>query len=706
MPRARSIARWLLPLLVLLVWLGAAAPLSALGAKLTGLQENDIAAFLPDSAESTRVQELQAEFQPTESIPAVLLWERPGGLDQAALAEIAERLAAAAGVAEDAGALAGEVSPPIPSADGEAVQAFLPLSPDLSDDLLPLVEELRAAIEIDGTESFVTGPAGIFADFSSAFEGIDGLLLLAAFGVVLVILLVVYRSPLLPLLVIGTAGLALTAANAVAYLLADGGAITVNGQSQGIASILVVGAATDYGLLLTSRFREELRRERSKYTAMRIALRQSWEPIVASGATVVLGVLCLLFSDLKSNRGLGPISAVSVTLAVLAALTFLPAALTLLGRAAFWPFRPRYGVEPKHGRGWQGVAALVGRRPRRVLAASLAVLVAAAVFAPTYEADGIPISDAIQGESDGVAGQEALGRHFDAGTGSPTVIVTPEETWPAVAEAAAATDGVAAVVPFTAGPPLPGAPPVVVDGLVRLDATLAVAPDSVAAIETVKTLRTALDEADPAALVGGETASNLDARDSAARDLRVIVPSVLVVITLVLALLLRSLVAPLLLIATVVLSVGATVGVAALLFDDVFGFPGSDPAILLIAFVFLVALGIDYNIFLMTRAREESAGHGTRDGVLRALAVTGGVITSAGMVLAATFGALSVLPLLFLAQMAFLVGFGVLLDTFVVRSLVVPAAVALIGDRVWWPSRLAQGPTAAEPERVLEPAQR
>jgi RND superfamily putative drug exporter len=706
MPRARSIARWLLPLLVLLVWLGAAAPLSALGAKLTGLQENDIAAFLPDSAESTRVQELQAEFQPTESIPAVLLWERPGGLDQAALAEIAERLAAAAGVAEDAGALAGEVSPPIPSADGEAVQAFLPLSPDLSDDLLPLVEELRAAIEIDGTESFVTGPAGIFADFSSAFEGIDGLLLLAAFGVVLVILLIVYRSPLLPLLVIGTAGLALTAANAVAYLLADGGAITVNGQSQGIASILVVGAATDYGLLLTSRFREELRRERSKYTAMRIALRQSWEPIVASGATVVLGVLCLLFSDLKSNRGLGPISAVSVTLAVLAALTFLPAALTLLGRAAFWPFRPRYGVEPKHGRGWQGVAALVGRRPRRVLAASLAVLVAAAVFAPTYEADGIPISDAIQGESDGVAGQEALGRHFDAGTGSPTVIVTPEETWPAVAEAAAATDGVAAVVPFTAGPPLPGAPPVVVDGLVRLDATLAVAPDSVAAIETVKTLRTALDAADPAALVGGETASNLDARDSAARDLRVIVPSVLVVITLVLALLLRSLVAPLLLIATVVLSVGATVGVAALLFDDVFGFPGSDPAILLIAFVFLVALGIDYNIFLMTRAREESAGHGTRDGVLRALAVTGGVITSAGMVLAATFGALSVLPLLFLAQMAFLVGFGVLLDTFVVRSLVVPAAVALIGGRVWWPSRLAQGPTAAEPERVLEPAQR
>jgi RND superfamily putative drug exporter len=304
-----------------------------------------------------------------------------------------------------------------------------------------------------------------------------------------------------------------------------------------------------------------------------------------------------------------------------------------------------------------------------------------------------------------VAGQEALGRHFEAGTGSPTIIVTSEGTWPEVAEAAAAAEGVATVVPFTGGPPLPGTPPAVVDGLVRLDATLAVAPDSVAAIETVKTLRTTLDDADPEALVGGETASNLDARESAARDLRVIIPSVLVVITLVLALLLRSLLAPLLLIATVVLSVGATVGVAALMFDDVFGFPGSDPAILLIAFVFLVALGIDYNIFLMTRAREESQRHGTRDGVLRALAVTGGVITSAGLVLAATFGALSVLPLLFLVQMAFLVGFGVLLDTFVVRSLVVPAAVAIIGDKVWWPSRLAKARAEPETERTLAAAQ-
>jgi RND superfamily putative drug exporter len=693
--------RWLLPALLLILWLGSAAPLSALGAKLTGLQENDIAAFLPDSAESTRVQELQPQFQPTESIAALLLWEDADGIDQAALGNIAERLEEATRVAQDADALVGEASPPIPSEDGEAVQAFLPLRPDLSDDLLPLVDDLRSAIELDGTDSFVTGPAGIFADFSAVFEGIDGLLLLAAFGVVLVILLVVYRSPILPLLVIATAGLALTAANAVAYLLADGGVITVNGQSQGIASILVVGAATDYGLLLVARFREELRQHESKYAAMRVALHRSWEPILASGATVILGVLCLLLSDLGSNRGLGPISAVSVAFAVLAALSFLPAALTLLGRAAFWPFRPRYGSEAPQGRGWFRVARLVGRRPRRVLAASVGALIAAAVFAPTFDADGIPISDAIQGESNGVAGQEALGRHFDAGTGSPTVVLTPEDSWGAVAETATAAEGVAAVIPFTGGPPGPGAEPVVVDGLVRLDVTLDVAPDSTAAVDAVQTLRTTLDAADPEAIVGGETASNLDARESGARDLRVIVPSVLVVITLVLALLLRSLAAPLLLVATVVLSVGATVGVAALLFENVFGFPGSDPAILLIAFVFLVALGIDYNIFLMTRAREESARHGTRDGVLRALAVTGGVITSAGLVLAATFGALSVLPLLFLAQMAFLVGFGVLLDTFVVRSLVVPAAVALVGDRVWWPSSLSR-PRSPQPEPELE----
>ena len=274
---------------------------------------------------------------------------------------------------------------------------------------------------------------------------------------------------------------------AVAYLLAKAGWIAVNGQSQGISSILVVGAATDYGLLLVARYREELREEQSKYTAMRIALKQSWAPIVASGATVILGVLCLLLSDLGSNRGLGPISAVSVALAMLAALTFLPAVLVLLGRAAFWPFRPQYGSEHRHGRGWERVAQIVGRRPWRVLVWSLVALFVAAAFAPTFAADGIPLSQAVRGGTESATGQAALERHYDAGGASPAVIITPEHDWPAVAEAASGVDGVAAVAPFT-GSGRPGQPgdPVVVDGLVRLDATLAEAPDSDQALTTVQ----------------------------------------------------------------------------------------------------------------------------------------------------------------------------------------------------------------------------
>ena len=705
----RSVARWLVPAVLVLLWLGLAGTLGPTSGKLTQVQQNDSTAFLPDSAESTRVTELLAGFRTERSLPVILLWESDdGALDQAALAAVAERADEAVALAEDAGALVGDPSPPVPSEDGTAAQVVLPFSPDLGDRLGEVIAGLRALPGVDGTTGYVTGPGAVFSDFADGFSGIDGLLLLAAFGVVLLILLVVYRSPLLPLLVIGTAGMALVVSLAVAYLLAREGWIEVNGQSQGIASILVVGAATDYGLLLVARYREELRREESRSTAMRAALRQSWEPIVASGATVVLGVLCLLFSDLGSNRGLGPISAVGIAFAVLAALTFLPAVLVLFGRAAFWPFRPRYGDEQAHGRGWERVATAVGRRPARVLAWALAGLFALAAFLPTFDADGIPLSEAVRGGSESAAGQEALARHFDAGGASPANIVTPADDWADVADAAAGVGGVADVAPYTgrqAGPPgAGGGEPVEVDGLVRLDATLADAPDSEAAQATVADLRTAVRAVDPAALVGGSTASDLDTQETAARDLAVIVPLVLLVITVVLALLLRAVVAPLLLVATVALSTAATVGVGALAFEHLFRFPGSDPQVLLIGFVFLVALGIDYNIFLMTRAREESQRHGTREGTIRALAVTGGVITSAGLVLAATFGALTVLPLVILIQLGFLVGFGVLLDTFVVRTLVVPSAVALLGDRTWWPSRLARRRTPEEPDREPEPA--
>src|SRR3954470_16859093 len=475
---ARRTLRWLLPALVVLLWLGLGGPRGSFNAKLSAVQQNDNAAFLPDSAESTRVTELLRGFDTERSLPVVLLWESDGGpVDEAAQAQLTQRLGGAVRIAEDAGATAGEASPPIPSEDGEAVEAVLPLRPDLGDALPGLVTDLRGSLDVPGTTAYVTGPGGLFADFADGFSGIDGLLLLAAFGVVLLILVAVYRSPILPLLVIGTAGLALSASVAVAYVLAKQGVITVNGQSQGIASILVVGAATDYGLLLVARYREELRREQSRSTAMRAALRRSWEPIVPSGATVVLGVLCLLFSDLGSNRGLGPISAVGIAFAVLAALTFLPAVLVLFGRAAFWPFRPRYGDEQVHGRGWERVAPAVGRRPARVLVWTLAGLFALAAFLPTFDADGIPLSEAVRGGSPSADGQEALARPYDAGGATPAAVATPAEGWEDVAAAAADVDGVVEVAPFTgeqSGPPgAGGAEPVEVDGLVRLDTTLA-----------------------------------------------------------------------------------------------------------------------------------------------------------------------------------------------------------------------------------------
>src|SRR3954453_11039514 len=645
---ARRTLRWLLPALVVLLWLALGGPLGSFNGKLSAVQENDNAAFLPDGAESTRVTELLRRFDTERTLPVILLWESDGGaLDQAAKAQIAQRLDAAVRIAEGADATAGEASPPIPSEDGRAVEAVLPLRPDLGDGLGQVVADLRGLPGVPGTRSYVTGPGGLFADFANGFAGIDGLLLAVAFGGVLLLLVPVYRSPILPLLVIGTAGLALSASAAVVYFLAEQGWITVNGQSQGIASILVVGAATDYGLLLVSRFREELRRERSRFDAMRTALRRSWEPIVASGATVILGVLCLLLSDLKSNRGLGPISAVSILLAMLAALTFLPAALVLVGRGAFWPFRPRYGDEQPHGRGWQRVAGFVGRRPARVLVGTLVGLGIAAAFAPTFDTRGISLTDAVRGGSESSTGQEALARHFDAGSASPAVVVTPERDWQEVAAAAADVDGIASVAPYTGGqggPPAAGAEPLVVDGLVRLDATLAEAPDSDAALDVIADLRAVVRPVDPDALGGGSTASTLDARNTGARDLAVIVPSVLLVVGAVLAVLLRALVAPVVLVLSVALSVAATVGISALVFEHVLGFPSSDPGVLLIAFVFLVALGVDYNIFLMSRAREESAASGTRSGVQRALGVPGGVCTSPGILFAATFGPLAVLP--------------------------------------------------------------
>jgi RND superfamily putative drug exporter len=686
-----------LPLLVVIGWLVAAGPMGSFAGRLSEVQTNDSSQFLPVSAESTQVQQLQEQFAQQQTVPAVVVWE----FDQPVTPEDLAAISAELAEVEQIDGVVGEVAGPIPAEDGLAVSAVVGIDAADADRAGEIVTEVRAAVAGDvDARVYVTGPAGLLADFSAAFGEIDGILLLTTITVVLVILLLVYRSPVLPFVVLLSGVLALGTASATVYALADAGVITLNGQSQGILFILVLGASTDYALLLVARFREELRERESRYDAMRAAWRGTVEPIAASAATVVAGVLCLLVSDLSSNRGLGPVAAVGIGFALLVSLTFLPAALVLLGRGAFWPFRPALGSPHSEVRGiWGKVARLVGRRYRPIWVVTGAVLAGCAALAPTFQAGGVAQSDFFLTEVEAVTGQEVLARHFPAGSGSPVVVVAPVDRLADVSAAVAADPGVAAVAVTTVDPADPASAPVVVDGLVELQGTLTDVADGPEATATVQRLREALDEVDPAALVGGATAQQLDVTTTAQRDLRVIIPLVLAVVLLVLVLLLRALVAPLLLIATVVLSFAATLGVAAVVFDRVLDWPGADPSVPLFAFVFLVALGVDYNIFLMTRVREESLKLGTRPGILRGLAVTGGVITSAGVVLAATFSALAVLPLLFLAQIAFLVAFGVLLDTIVVRSLLVPSLAYDLDARIWWPAWLS-GDLAHSSSRV------
>jgi RND superfamily putative drug exporter len=542
----------------------------------------------------------------------------------------------------------------------------------------------------------------------SAFGGIDGILLLVAVGAVFLILLLVYRSIVLPFLVLFTSIFALCAAILIVYLFALWGWIKLSGQSQGILSILVIGAATDYSLLLVARFRESLEHVESRWTAIGRAWKASLEPIAASGATVILALLCLLFSDLNSNKSLGPIAAIGIVFSLLSALTLLPMLLAVFGRVAFWPFRPKFvgehGHESKHSdevqiaglegvRGlWRRVGTLIARRPRVTWVAALVLLIACAAGVTQLKANGVQQTDVVLTQSDAVDGQKVLAKHFDAGSGSPVVIVADQADGDAVLAAVKDADGIsdaslyAGNVNPTASTAAPD--PVVKDGRVLINATLSSEADSAEAEQVVRDLRETLPTTSPGVLVGGVTAIALDTNDTAQSDLLKIIPIVLAVILIILMLLLRSIVAPVLLIGSVVISYAAALGVSALVFNNVFGFPGADAAVPLFGFVFLVALGVDYNIFLMTRVREESLRLGTRPGILRGLGVTGSVITSAGVVLAATFAALAVIPILFLVQIAFIVAFGVLLDTVMVRSLLVPAVSYDIGKAIWWPSRL------------------
>ena len=687
--------RWLLPALGIVAFLALAGPLSSLAGKVAEVQNNDSAEYLPASAEATKVQDQLKRFAGQETMPAVVIYTRSSGLTAADQQEISADVAE---ISRHLGTkLASPPIGPIPSEDRKAAQVIVQFVGSDAQKMKADMSWLRERVsDTPGLEGHVGGPGGILADLMKVFDAIDGVLLIATGGIVLLILFVVYRSPILPFVVLGVAGIAAGMANGIVYLLAKNDILTVSGQTQAILDVLVVGAGTDYALLLVSRFREELRRHDNRYDAMRVAWRASLEPIAASASTVILGLLCLLISDLKSNQGMGPVSAIGIACALVCMLVLLPAVLVLCGRVAFWPFRPMFGSPPAEEHGvWARVAGVVGRRPRVVWVVTALVLGVFSIGLIRLDADGIPQTEQFLNNPDSKVAQDYLGQHFPAGAGSPAIIIARADKLDDVMAAAKGVKDVSDAVPFASTPPAGATPPIatplpkIVDGNVRVDVTLAVRADAPEANDVIRDLRAAVHALPGAeAKVGGYTAINLDVQETAQRDRDVIIPLVLGVVFVVLMLLLRSVVAPLLLIVTVILSFFATLGVSGVVFKDLLGFAGADSSYPLFAFVFLVALGVDYNIFLMTRVREEAAKRGHRAGTLTGLSVTGGVITSAGVVLAATFAALSVLPLVFVAEIAFAVAFGVLLDTLVVRSLLVPALTVDVGRVVWWPGKL------------------
>lgn len=698
-------------MLVVLVWFLLTGVFGPLFGKLTSVQENNNSSFLPKGAEATQASELIQTFSGKDSFnfPALVLFE--GNASPASLAAINSHLEAvgqltlAGTTAKISDYLApGQRITAFPSQDGKAILATVPLdgnalSKVLSNDepVLPAVvealrEDLAPLAKANNLTSYVTGPGGLLGDLFRAFGSIDSSLLLTTLGVVALILIVVYRSPILWIIPLLSALFALSTAGGIVYLLAKNNIIDVDGQSQGILSVLVIGAATDYALLLIARYREELHLHENRFDAMRAAYKGVWEPILASGSTVAISLLVLLFSQLTNTAGLGPIGAIGIVCSMITILTLLPALLLLFGRWIFWPRRPEFDGDDHVLSGtWSKIGSAIGRRPRRAWIITGVVLLGLALTSQTLKADGIGTVDTFTTNPESVVGQKLLLSHFPGGEGDPTQIVVNADKIDSVTAAVKNAPGVTSIEPLRDGFQIPGgAVPLIkiVNNKAILNVTLNKAPDSVEAANDIPEIRRLAHEADSTSLVGGTSAVYFDVRTANDRDNKTIIPIILLVITMILGVLLRSIISAVLLLGTVVLSYFATLGVCALVFNHIFGFAGGDTSFPLFAFIFLVALGIDYNIFLMTRVREESIKLGTRAGVIKGLTVTGAVITSAGIVLAATFAVLGLIPLVPLAELGFAVAFGVLLDTIIVRSILVPALVHEIGPKIWWPSKL------------------
>ncbi len=670
--------------MVVALWVVAFAMLSPLAGSLTGAQDNQASSWLPGDAEATKVLELSERFSNSDEVPAIIVYEKTSGLTEADLDAISAQTARFADLAR----VDAEVVGPFPSTDGplpQAAQVLVPITLQGGnegwDELPDIVGEMRtiAAGTGDGVAVHVTGPGGTAADQAEAFSGIDGRLLFAALIVVIVALLLTYRSPILWVLPVISVMYALIVAQAIIYLLAENAGLTVNGQSAGILMVLVFGVGTDYALLLVARYREELRRHADRHEAMAIALRRAGPAIWASAGTVILGMLCLVFADLNSTAGLGPVAAIGVGVGLLAMLTLLPALLVICGRWVFWPVRPAYGSDSHVELSfWSRVGTVIARRPRTTWIAASVLLGLIALNTFNLKADGLTNAAGFTTTPDSVVGEQVLAKYFPAGSSQPIQVVANADRADEVRDALAGVPGVTDVTE-----------PTVRDGYVYLEGTTAAAADSPAATTTLEQVRDAVHQVPGAdALAGGMTALLTDTSTANKHDRNLIIPIVLVVVFLILAGLLRSLFAPILLLGTVVLSFFATLGISAFFFDNVFGFDGADASFPLFVFVFLVALGIDYNIFLMTRVHEEARRWGTRRGALIGLSATGGVITSAGLVLAGTFAVLGTLPLTFLAELGFAVAVGVLIDTIIVRAVLVTALNLDLGRVMWWPSSL------------------
>src|SRR5215468_9436552 len=667
-----------------------------LSSKLQGAEKNDAKTWLPGNAESTKVLAVQSRFQSPNIYPGVIVYVRDSGItpaDRLKASVDARRFAGVPGI------VPGQIAGPIPSADGKALATIIRVNVGSQGwtGAAKAVDSIRAITgsNANGMVIHITGQLGVASDSSHQFSGIDTTLLFSAVAVVIVILLITYRSPVLWLLPVTASGVALIIAEAVIYLLAAHAGLTVNAQSAGILYVLVFGASTDYALLIVARYREELRRHDRRHAAMAEALRRAGPAIIASGATVIIALLTLSAADLASTKDLGPVLAIGVAVGMLSMLTLLPALLVIFPRGVFWPYKPAYGSAEPTTRGlWARVGWGIAPRPRITWITTAVLLGVLALGLTGLKASGLTNAQSFRGHPDSVVGASVLAQHFPAGAGEPVIVIGNEGSAAALRSALAATPGISQVTA-----------PAARAGYAYLEGTLTAAPDSQAAYNTIDRVRSAVHAVPSAnAMVGGDTAINLDVARASAHDRNLIIPIILAVVFVILGLLLRALVAPLILTATVVLSFAAALGVSAVFFNHVFGFGGADTSFPLLVFLFLVALGIDYNIFLMTRVREEALRRDARHGAIVGLATTGGVITSAGFVLAGTFAVLATIPATFLTELGFAVALGILLDTIVVRSVLVTALNLDVGRWMWWPSKLAQKPDPAPQELGQERA--